>query len=78
MQILESRGGLALLVNRSLRAVGIIKTNEPQSGDVGLILHQGKFCMAIHAGDFWFSHDQNGLIGAPLDTIWKAWRIQCR
>lgn len=78
MQILEGRGGLALLVNRSMRAVGIHKTNEPQSGDVGLIMHHRKLCMAIHAGEFWFSHNQNGLIGAPINSVWKAWSIQCR
>lgn len=77
MQILQAHGGLALLVNRSMRAVGIVKTNDPHVGDVGLIIHLGKLCMAVHAGGFWFSHDQNGLIGAPLNAIWKAWRVRC-
>lgn len=78
MKILETRGGLALLVNRSMRAIGTHKTNDPQSGDVGLIMHRGKLCMAIHTGEFWFSRDQNGLIGSPINSVWKAWSIQCR
>ncbi|MCH4542918.1 DUF6950 family protein [Ochrobactrum sp. A-1] len=76
--ILADRGGLAVLVNRAMRAVGIEKTSAPRAGDVGLIFHRDKLCMAIHAGDVWFAHDENGLIGAPLNAVWKAWRIECR
>lgn len=76
--ILEDRGGLAVLVNRAMRGVGIAKTSEPQPGDVGLVIRDAKLCMAIHAGDYWFSHDASGLIGAPLNYVWKAWRIECR
>lgn len=76
-RILADRGGLAVLVNRAMRGVGIVKTDDPQAGDVGLVVHDGKLCMAIHTGDYWFSHDERGLVGKPLDAVWKAWRIQC-
>jgi len=76
--ILSDRGGLAVLVNRAMRAVGIEKTNAPRAGDVGLILHRDQLCMAIHAGDVWFAHDETGLIGAPLNAVWKAWRVECQ
>ncbi|MBR7653291.1 hypothetical protein KCX83_13265 [Brucella oryzae] len=77
-RILADRGGLAVLVNRAMRGVGIAKTDDPQTGDVGLIIHNGKLCMAVHTGDCWFSHDEHGFIGAPLNAVWKAWRIQCQ
>ncbi len=76
--ILADRGGLAVLVNRAMRSQGFIKTGKPVTGDVGLIFHNEKLCMAIHAGNCWFSHDEHGLIGAPLSAVWKAWRIKCQ
>lgn len=76
--ILKCRGLLPILVNRAMRLSGFDKTSSPVCGDVGLIIHKQKMCMAIHAGQFWFSHDETGLIGAPLDAIWKAWRIECQ
>jgi len=75
---LSELGGLAVAVNRVMRKAGFQKTEDPQPGDVGLIIHNGKLCVAVHGGEFWFSHDENGLIGAPLNAVWKAWRIECR
>lgn len=75
--LLIERGSFPVVVNRAMRLVGFEKTEAPQTGDVGLILHNRKMCLAIHAETFWFSRDESGLIGAPLDAIWKAWRIQC-
>lgn len=76
--LLIERGSFPVVVNRALKLVGLEKTEAPQTGDVGLILHNRKMCLAIHAEAVWFSRDENGLIGAPLDAIWKAWRIQCQ
>jgi len=76
--ILTCRGLLPILVNRAMRLSGFEKTDAPLTGDVGLIIHKQKMCMAIHTGQFWFSHDETGLIGAPLEAIWKAWRIECQ
>nr|WP_094507035.1 hypothetical protein [Brucella thiophenivorans] len=76
--LLIERGSFPVVVNRAMRLIGFEKTETPQTGDVGLILHNRKMCLAIHAETFWFSRDENGLIGASLDAIWKAWRIQCQ
>lgn len=76
---LEQPGGIAVAVNRVMRCCGLPKTNDPQPGDVGLIVHRQKLCIAIHAGSFWFSRDADGLIGAPLSAVWKAWKVvECR
>lgn len=72
---LSCPGGLAVAVNRVMRACGFEKTKAPQLGDVGLVMSAGRLCVAIHAGRFWFSRDEDGLIGAPLDSVWKTWRI---
>lgn len=76
--LLIERGGFPVIVNRAMKLVGFEKTDAPKTGDVGLILHNRKMCLAIHAETFWFSRDEAGLIGASLDAIWKAWRIQCQ
>lgn len=69
-------GGIAVAVNRVLRACGIRRTTEPVAGDIGLVFAQnGRFCLAIRGADMWFSRDENGLIGAPLDHVWKSWRL---
>ncbi|MBA3576177.1 MAG: hypothetical protein H0W39_00975 [Sphingomonas sp.] len=74
-EVLASPGGLAIALNRVMRAGGLSKTDEPVTGDVGLIFHKQKLCVAIHAGKFWFSRDADGLIGAPLTAVWKAWKV---
>jgi hypothetical protein len=74
-QWLSEPGSIAVAVNRVMRAGGFRKTEEPQAGDVGLVFHAGKLCMAICAGDIWFSRDENGFIGAPLGSVWKAWKV---
>jgi hypothetical protein len=53
------------------------RTEEPQPGDVGLVLHKQDLCIGIHAGAVWFSRNAGGLIGAPLDAVWKAWSVPC-
>ena len=72
---LSEPGSIAVAVNRVARSIGFMKTDCPAPGDFGLILHDGKLCLAIHAGAYWFSRDESGLIGAPLSAVWKAWRV---
>lgn len=74
-QWLAERGGIAIALCRVMRASGFARAQEPQSGDVGLIVHKAKLCVAIHAGRLWFSRDETGFIGAPLGCAWKAWRV---
>ena len=72
---LAEPGGIAVAVNRVMRSVGFPKTTEPRKGDVGLVFHSGRLCMAIHAGKQWVSRDDSGLIGVPPANLWKAWRL---
>lgn len=68
-------GGLSIAFNRAMRAAGMKKTQEPEVGDLGLVIFEGRMCIAIHAGTFWFSRHEDGLVGAPLGNVWKAWAI---
>lgn len=71
---LDEPGGIAVAVNRVMRASGFARTKEPRTGDVGLVFCKQQLCVAIHAGRLWLSRDEAGLLGAPLAACWKAWR----
>lgn len=68
-------GGIAVAVNRVMRACGFRRTTEPQEGDIGLVFYGGLLYMAIHAGSVWVARNESGMVGAPLACGWKAWRI---
>lgn len=76
---LSERGGIAVAVNRVMRAGGIRKTKTPQEGDVGLVFHaragEPILCMAILVGNIWIVRDDVGLIGVAPDRLWKAWSL---
>lgn len=74
-QWLSEPGSIAVAVNRVMRKSGFQKTSTPQPGDVGLVVHKDRLCMAIFTGTVWFSRDEDGLIGAPVGSDWKAWRV---
>jgi len=72
---LAEPGGIAVAVNRVMRAAGFKKTKEPLAGDVGLVFRGPLLCMSIHAGKQWVSRDESGLVGLPLAHVWKAWSL---
>jgi hypothetical protein len=73
---LKEPGGIAIAVNRVMRANGIGKTKNPQVGDVGLVVHRARPCMAIKAPSGWISRDDDGFICVPDQLLLKAWRIE--
>jgi hypothetical protein len=74
-QWLAEPGGIAVAVNRVMRKAGFAKTKTPQAGDVGLVFHGARLCMALHVGTQWLSRSDAGLIGLPLGNVWKAWKV---
>ena len=72
---LAEPGGVSVAFNRIMRAAGFEKTTDPQPGDLGLVLFGPRACVAIHTGTIWFSRHEDGLVGAPLENVWKAWKI---
>lgn len=72
---LHEPGGIVIAVNRVMRACDIKKTKAPQIGDVGLVLHKRRLCMAIKSAAGWISRDDAGMICVPDIALWKAWRI---
>ncbi len=72
---LAEPGSVAVAVNRVMRSNGFKRTKTPQAGDLGLVLYDGRMCIALHTGDYWFSRHEDGLIAAPLGNLWKAWAV---
>lgn len=55
---------------------GGVETDDPQPGDVGIIVY-GKMraCAAIRTATGWFSREEDGIIEAPADVrVIKAWK----
>ena len=74
-QWLSEPGGIAVAVNRVMRANGFSKTNKPQIGDVGLGFRGDLLCAAIKAPRGWVSRDDGGLFTIPDVALWKAWKV---
>jgi hypothetical protein len=72
---LAEPGGIAVAVNRVMRACGIRKTATPQAGDLGLVVWSDRVFMAVFTGHGWFSRDVAGLIMAPSSAVRKAWSL---
>lgn len=72
---LSEFGGIAVAVNRVMRASGLKKTAQPEPGDVGLVIWRETIFMAVLTKHGWFSRSPEGLIMAPPNAAWKAWSI---
>lgn len=62
-----------------MKKANFLVTKNPVMGDVAIIpLSPTIVCLAIHAGDYWFSRNEKGIIGASINGIvLKAWSIKC-
>lgn len=72
---LAEPGGIAVAVNRVMRACGHAKTKDPRAGDVGLVFHKGRLAMAIRTADGWISRDDEGFQMVEPQRFWKAWSL---
>ena len=74
---LTEKGGIIKACERVIKNAGFKVTKTPEVGDIGLIVvYENQVCMAIKCENFWFSRDENGIIGAPLNCrVLKSWKI---
>lgn len=66
---------IAQLMNRAMRRAGLSKTDNPQSGDVGLAVFGKNIGPAILVGDVWITRHREGLVAVPRANYWKAWAV---
>lgn len=72
---LAEPGGIIRAVGRVFAKCGIRRTRTPVPGDIGIAVDRGRPVMAIRGQAVWFSRDDRGLIGVPLDRVYRAWRV---
>lgn len=79
-EVLRSFGGLVAFVDRHLAAVGLERTDEPQTGDVGVIVAPSaldgefKHIAAIRFGPLWMTLSPAGVCARRADFV-AAWRV---
>ena len=76
---IEGSKNIVRAVHEVMQKTDFQTTRNPIQGDIAVIpLSSSLACLAIHAGDYWFSRSEKGIIGASLNgIILKAWSIKC-
>lgn len=70
-------GGLVPLIADHMAAAGIPETDEPQPGDLGVVVTAQGQAMAIRTASGWACKGPHGLVlGQPV--MLAAWSVQCR
>lgn len=77
---LLKRHGLLRLVDRGARGIGVKRTDDPRTGDVGLIRRLGPGGMdavcAIRSEDRWVSRLERGLYVDEAGELVRAWGLR--
>lgn len=78
-EIKEDSVFFAVLVNRAMRGKGFKKTQDPQIGDMGLVITPdlSSVSLAILAPYGWVFREKQGVSMVQNEFVWKAWAI-CR
>ncbi len=73
-RILHAAGGLPALASRLAASAGLLTTDAPEAGDVGLVEIAGTPLLAICAGSTWAIKTKDGLVIVPT-TPMQAWIV---
>jgi hypothetical protein len=73
---LAQPGGLVRGIKDVMRYARIVSLHgTPVAGDIGVIVVDGRACIAIFDGDLWQSRDEDGLIFANDTHRFVAWEV---
>lgn len=56
-------------------ANGVHVTNEPKSGDIGIVIVGNRACIALYNGNGWWSRDADGYIVTDDSYRYIAWSV---
>lgn len=73
-RIVRRDGGLLAVMEAGASRAGLTATEDPATGDVGLIVCKGQSVAAICLGDRWAMKGA-GLVVSPADEVLMAWRV---
>jgi len=71
--IIKAQGGLIPMLRKGLGGVGLIRIQNPNVGDVGLVIAGGVGCAAVKTGKLWQSRSESGRICAAGHV--EAWCV---
>ncbi len=72
--------GLLKLATRGYASIGLMRTKQPETGDVAVIRRPTEdglnMACAIRSGDRWVTLMERGLVVDSGDALLRAWRVQ--
>ncbi len=80
MAIIDRNGGMVALVDAVAKRAGLKRTDNPQTGDIGIIIAPSglddrmKEIGAIRYGPNWAALGPSGVVGKKVDFV-AAWRL---
>lgn len=72
-RVLRERGGLTEIADAHLG--GEIAPALAQPGDVGIVLNDGRECLAVCTGAMWHAPGATGLVALPAIQVQRVWRL---
>ena len=73
-RILHEAGGLPALAAHLAARAGLLTTDAPEAGDVGLVEFLNAPLLAICAGEKWAIKTKDGLVIVPAAPV-QAWTV---
>lgn len=74
-RLLKRLGGIERVVGQRMTAAGLMVTERPRRGDVGLVALHGLTFGAIFLGERWAIQSKAGLYSTSPDRVVKAWSV---
>lgn len=74
-RLLRRLGGIEQVVSQRMSAAGLIPTDVPQRGDVGLVALHGLIFGGIFLGERWAIQSKAGLYSASPERVVRAWSV---
>lgn len=47
-----------------------------QPSDIGLVMNEGRECLAVRSGAMWFAPGASGVVALPASQAVRAWRLE--
>lgn len=72
-RIVHALGGLAEIAAASVGRE--VLPVQAQPGDIGLVINDGRECLAVCTGSTWHAPGADGVVALPMDQAARAWRL---
>lgn len=73
-EYVEEQGGFIVLGDRLFEGTEVVRTNDPVTGDIGVVIYDGEPTMAIRVRHLWGIRAIHGFAAVKAECL-AAWRI---